>query len=56
MEIDKGCGVVLMATSTAKKPSLTLNLGTNGLKVTSELPPTARQAGSLQGLDLRDLD
>ncbi|KAG8256527.1 hypothetical protein J6590_066337 [Homalodisca vitripennis] len=25
----------------AKKPSLTLNLGTNGLKVTSEQPPTA---------------
>ncbi|KAG8279981.1 hypothetical protein J6590_092521 [Homalodisca vitripennis] len=29
----------------AKKPSLTLNLGTNGLKVTSEPPPMAGQAG-----------
>ncbi|KAG8282248.1 hypothetical protein J6590_040480 [Homalodisca vitripennis] len=35
-----------------KKPSLTLNLGTNGLKVTSEPPPTAEQAGCLQGQDL----
>ncbi|KAG8262083.1 hypothetical protein J6590_060528 [Homalodisca vitripennis] len=33
----------------AKKPSLTLNLGTNGLKVTSEPPPMAGQAGRLQG-------
>ncbi|KAG8314265.1 hypothetical protein J6590_096709 [Homalodisca vitripennis] len=33
----------------AKRPSLTLNLGTNGLKVTSEPPPTAVQAGCLQG-------
>ncbi|KAG8309842.1 hypothetical protein J6590_075648 [Homalodisca vitripennis] len=35
----------------AKKPSLTLNLGTNGLKVTSESPPMAGQAGRLQGQD-----
>ncbi|KAG8277770.1 hypothetical protein J6590_034999, partial [Homalodisca vitripennis] len=35
----------------AKKPSLTLNLGTNGLKVTSEPPPMAGQAGHLQGQD-----
>ncbi|KAG8316507.1 hypothetical protein J6590_049633 [Homalodisca vitripennis] len=33
----------------AKKPSITLNLGTNGLKVTSEPPPMAGQAGCLQG-------
>ncbi|XP_046662604.1 transmembrane protein adipocyte-associated 1-like isoform X2 [Homalodisca vitripennis] len=33
----------------AKKPSLTLNLETNGLKVTSEPPPTAGQAGCLTG-------
>ncbi|KAG8316282.1 hypothetical protein J6590_055034 [Homalodisca vitripennis] len=31
----------------AKKPSLTLNLGTNGLTVTSEPPPMAGQAGPL---------
>ncbi|KAG8295440.1 hypothetical protein J6590_080305, partial [Homalodisca vitripennis] len=35
----------------AKKPSLTLNLGTNGLKVTSEPPPMTGQAGRLQGQD-----
>ncbi|KAG8331493.1 hypothetical protein J6590_039839 [Homalodisca vitripennis] len=35
----------------AKKPSLTLNLGTNGLKVTSEPPPMAGKAGRLQGQD-----
>ncbi|KAG8330301.1 hypothetical protein J6590_066439 [Homalodisca vitripennis] len=35
----------------AKKPSLTLYLGTNGLKVTSEPPPMAGQAGRLQGQD-----
>ncbi|KAG8255792.1 hypothetical protein J6590_084474 [Homalodisca vitripennis] len=35
----------------AKKPSLTLNLGTNGLKVTSEPPPMAGQAGRMQGQD-----
>ncbi|KAG8294299.1 hypothetical protein J6590_106138, partial [Homalodisca vitripennis] len=35
----------------AKKPSLTLSLGTNGLKVTSEPPPMAGQAGRLQGQD-----
>ncbi|KAG8270345.1 hypothetical protein J6590_087434 [Homalodisca vitripennis] len=35
----------------AKKPSLTLNLGTNGLKVTSEPPPMAGQTGRLQGQD-----
>ncbi|KAG8255240.1 hypothetical protein J6590_095494 [Homalodisca vitripennis] len=35
----------------AKKLSITLNLRTNGLKVTSEPPPTARQAGCLQGQD-----
>ncbi|KAG8274234.1 hypothetical protein J6590_004256 [Homalodisca vitripennis] len=35
----------------SKKPSLTLNLGTSGLKVTSEPPPTAGQAGCLQGQD-----
>ncbi|KAG8315957.1 hypothetical protein J6590_061381 [Homalodisca vitripennis] len=34
-----------------KKSSLTLNLGTNGLKVTSEPPPMAGQAGCLQGQD-----
>ncbi|KAG8320011.1 hypothetical protein J6590_078943 [Homalodisca vitripennis] len=32
-------------------PLLTFNLGTNGLKVTSEPPPTAGQAGCLQGQD-----
>ncbi|KAG8246270.1 hypothetical protein J6590_087984 [Homalodisca vitripennis] len=37
---------------TAKKPSLTLNLGTNGLKVTSKPPPTA---GCLQGQDTQRL-
>ncbi|KAG8250140.1 hypothetical protein J6590_107993, partial [Homalodisca vitripennis] len=31
----------------AKKPSLTLNLGTNGLKVTSEPPPMAGGGGNL---------
>ncbi|KAG8317352.1 hypothetical protein J6590_029925 [Homalodisca vitripennis] len=43
----------------AKKPSLTLNPGTNGLKVTSEPPPTAEQAGCLHGQGrstLLDLD
>ncbi|KAG8245078.1 hypothetical protein J6590_009155 [Homalodisca vitripennis] len=35
----------------AKKPSLTLNLGTNGLKVASEPPPMTGQAGCLQGQD-----
>ncbi|KAG8314358.1 hypothetical protein J6590_094411 [Homalodisca vitripennis] len=35
----------------AKKPSLTLNLEINGLKVTSEPPPMAGQAGRLQGQD-----
>ncbi|KAG8288230.1 hypothetical protein J6590_020994 [Homalodisca vitripennis] len=35
----------------AKKSSLILNLGTNGLKVTSEPPPMVGQAGSLQGQD-----
>ncbi|KAG8302162.1 hypothetical protein J6590_036050 [Homalodisca vitripennis] len=35
----------------AKKPFLTLNLGANGLKVTSEPPPMAGQAGCLQGRD-----
>ncbi|KAG8259171.1 hypothetical protein J6590_017350 [Homalodisca vitripennis] len=36
----------------AKKPSVTLNLGTNGLKVTSESPPMAGgQAGYLHGQD-----
>ncbi|KAG8283943.1 hypothetical protein J6590_003635 [Homalodisca vitripennis] len=34
-----------------EKPSVTLNLGTNGLKVTSEPPSTAGQAGCLQGQD-----
>ncbi|KAG8336991.1 hypothetical protein J6590_034079 [Homalodisca vitripennis] len=34
----------------AKKPSLILNLE-NGSKVTSEPPPTAGQAGCLQGQD-----
>ncbi|KAG8307304.1 hypothetical protein J6590_024952 [Homalodisca vitripennis] len=34
----------------AKKPSLTLNMGTKGLlKVTSKPPPMAGQAGCLQG-------
>ncbi|KAG8329882.1 hypothetical protein J6590_076909 [Homalodisca vitripennis] len=32
-------------------PSVTLNLGTNGLKVTSEPPSMAGQAGCLQGQD-----
>ncbi|KAG8319861.1 hypothetical protein J6590_082671 [Homalodisca vitripennis] len=35
----------------AKRLSLTFNLGTNGLKVTSGPPPTAGQAGCLQGQD-----
>ncbi|KAG8317332.1 hypothetical protein J6590_029905 [Homalodisca vitripennis] len=35
----------------AKKTSLTLNLGTNGLKVTSEPPPKAEQADCLQVQD-----
>ncbi|KAG8274027.1 hypothetical protein J6590_008154 [Homalodisca vitripennis] len=34
-----------------KNLSLTLNLGINGLKVTSEPPPMAGQAGCLQGQD-----
>ncbi|KAG8293759.1 hypothetical protein J6590_010746 [Homalodisca vitripennis] len=33
----------------ASKPSLTLNLGTKGLKVTSEPPPIVWQTGCLQG-------
>ncbi|KAG8248346.1 hypothetical protein J6590_042967 [Homalodisca vitripennis] len=41
----------LLSEVRAKKPSLTLNLGTNGLKVTSEPPPMAGQAGCLQGQD-----
>ncbi|KAG8253517.1 hypothetical protein J6590_032313 [Homalodisca vitripennis] len=40
-----------IAPNKAKNPSLTLNLGTNGLKVTSEPPPMAGQAGRLQGQD-----
>ncbi|KAG8331429.1 hypothetical protein J6590_042198 [Homalodisca vitripennis] len=32
-----------------RSPLLTLNLGTNGLKVTSEPPPTVGQTGCLQG-------
>ncbi|KAG8255236.1 hypothetical protein J6590_097418 [Homalodisca vitripennis] len=35
----------------ANKSSLTLNLGTNGLKVTSEPPPTVEQADCFQGQD-----
>ncbi|KAG8281247.1 hypothetical protein J6590_062860 [Homalodisca vitripennis] len=35
----------------AKKPPLTLNLESNSLKVTSEPPPMAGQAGYLQGHD-----
>ncbi|KAG8298955.1 Disintegrin and metalloproteinase domain-containing protein 17 [Homalodisca vitripennis] len=35
----------------AKKPSLTLNLGTNGIQVTSEPPPMPGQADCLQGQD-----
>ncbi|KAG8296701.1 hypothetical protein J6590_051682 [Homalodisca vitripennis] len=35
----------------ANKPSLTLNLGTNGLKVSSEPPPMAGHVGYLQGQD-----
>ncbi|KAG8283791.1 hypothetical protein J6590_011163 [Homalodisca vitripennis] len=35
----------------AKMLSLTINLATNGLKVTSEPPPMAGQAGCLQGQD-----
>ncbi|KAG8253723.1 hypothetical protein J6590_098313 [Homalodisca vitripennis] len=34
-----------------KKPSLAVNLGTNGLKVTSEPPPFVGQADCLQGQD-----
>ncbi|KAG8244133.1 hypothetical protein J6590_029491 [Homalodisca vitripennis] len=33
------------------RPSLTLNLGTNDLEVTSEPPPMAGQAGCFQGQD-----
>ncbi|KAG8261547.1 hypothetical protein J6590_070457 [Homalodisca vitripennis] len=33
------------------RPSLTLNLGTNGLKVTLEPPPMAEQVGCSQGQD-----
>ncbi|KAG8305174.1 hypothetical protein J6590_075370 [Homalodisca vitripennis] len=35
----------------AKKTSLTPNMGTNGLKVTSEPPPMAGPTGCLQGQD-----
>ncbi|KAG8337639.1 hypothetical protein J6590_017734 [Homalodisca vitripennis] len=35
----------------ANKSSLTLNLGTNGLKLTSETPPMVGQAGYLQRQD-----
>ncbi|KAG8313880.1 hypothetical protein J6590_104965, partial [Homalodisca vitripennis] len=37
--------------SWAKEPSLTFNLETNGLKMTSEPPSTAGQPGCLQGQD-----
>ncbi|KAG8277948.1 hypothetical protein J6590_031996 [Homalodisca vitripennis] len=43
--------VILPGEVRDKKPSLTLNLGTNRLKVTSEPPPMAGQAGCLQGPD-----
>ncbi|KAG8336542.1 hypothetical protein J6590_042059 [Homalodisca vitripennis] len=36
---------------TSKRTSLTRNLGTNGLKVTSEPPPMAGQASCLEGQD-----
>ncbi|KAG8251113.1 hypothetical protein J6590_086947 [Homalodisca vitripennis] len=39
-----------------KKPSLTLNLGTDGLKVTSEPPPMAGPADCSQGQDRSDDD
>ncbi|KAG8307527.1 hypothetical protein J6590_018402 [Homalodisca vitripennis] len=42
---------LLQGEVTAKKPSLTFNLRTNGLKVTSVPPPTAGQADCLQGQD-----
>ncbi|KAG8315320.1 hypothetical protein J6590_073374 [Homalodisca vitripennis] len=48
------CGVKsieLFREVSAKKSSLTLNLGINGLKVTSEPPPMAGQVGCLQGQD-----
>ncbi|KAG8283764.1 hypothetical protein J6590_011135 [Homalodisca vitripennis] len=35
----------------AEKPTLTLNVRVNGLKVTSETPPMAGQADCLQGHD-----
>ncbi|KAG8270726.1 gustatory receptor [Homalodisca vitripennis] len=50
----RGCFKInrrMLTTLAATKPSLTLNLGTNGLKVTSEPPPMAGQAGRLQGQD-----
>ncbi|KAG8296672.1 hypothetical protein J6590_051653 [Homalodisca vitripennis] len=37
--------LILPSEVRSKKPSLTLNLRTNDLKVTSEQPPVARQAG-----------
>ncbi|KAG8261991.1 hypothetical protein J6590_062296 [Homalodisca vitripennis] len=38
----------------AKKPSLTLNLKTNGLKMTSKPPPMAGQAGPFVDHDIPD--
>ncbi|KAG8328433.1 hypothetical protein J6590_001102 [Homalodisca vitripennis] len=40
-----------MVAKLGKKPSLTLNLGTNGLKVTSQPPPMVGQASCMQGQD-----
>ncbi|KAG8305913.1 hypothetical protein J6590_058876 [Homalodisca vitripennis] len=40
-----------MGQVSAKKPSLTLKLATNGRKVTFQPPPTGGQAGCLQRQD-----
>ncbi|KAG8245222.1 hypothetical protein J6590_005531 [Homalodisca vitripennis] len=47
------CGVEIISINLhlAKKPSLKLRIGTNGLEVTSDQPPMAEQAGRLQGQD-----
>ncbi|KAG8247782.1 hypothetical protein J6590_053998 [Homalodisca vitripennis] len=43
--------IMALEANSGQKPSLTFNLNTNGLKVTSEPPPMAGQAGCLLGQD-----
>ncbi|KAG8319866.1 hypothetical protein J6590_082499 [Homalodisca vitripennis] len=43
--------IILSGEIRVKNPSLPLNLRTNGLKLTSEPPPIAGQAGCSQGQD-----